>query len=195
MPTKKIVYYMRHFEALHNILPYDYSIHDPELSPLGQNQANDAIENIKNIPSIDLIVCSPLIRTLQTYLLVFNHRQNIPLIIHPDLQEVSNEPCDIGSPLNDLKIKFPSLSNELDIFEETFGDTKWLDKVNPENIYSPKQIKERTKRFLNWLMNRSEEHIFVISHNLMLQQLLQHNNNNQKIDIKNGEIKAIEYQY
>jgi broad specificity phosphatase PhoE len=184
---------MRHFEALHNIPPYNYSIHDPELSPLGQTQANAAIEIIKNIPSIDLIVCSPFTRTLQTYLLVFNNRQNLPLIIHPDLQEVCNEPCDIGSSLNDLKIKFPSLFNELNIFEETFGDSEWLDKINPENIYSPKQIKERAKRFLQWLMNRSEEHIFVISHNLMLQQLLQ-DNNNQKINLENGEIKAIEYQ-
>jgi hypothetical protein len=35
--------------------------------------------------------------------------------------------------------------------------------------------------------------IFVIYHNLMLQQLLQ-DNNNQKINLKNGESKAIEYQ-
>ncbi len=189
MPTKKIVYYMRHFEALHNISPHNYNLPDPELSPLGQTQANDTSEIIKNIPSIDLIVCSPLIRALQTYLLVFNNQQNISLIIHPDLQEVCTEPCDIGSPLNDLKLKFPSLLNELNTFKETFGDSEWLNKINPDNIYSPKQIKQRTKRFLHWLMNRSEQHIFVISHNLMLQQLI-----HDKINLKNGEIKAIEYQ-
>jgi broad specificity phosphatase PhoE len=184
---------MRHFEALHNILPYNYNIPDPELSPLGQTQANTTIDMIRNIPSIDLIVCSPLIRALQTYLLVFNNQSHLPLIIHPDLQEVCTEPCDIGSPIDDLKRKFPNLLNELNRFEETFGDNEWLDKINPDNIYSPKQIKERTKRFLHWLINRSEEHIFVISHNLMLQQLLQ-DKNNQKITLKNGEIKIIEYQ-
>jgi len=194
MSTKKIVYYMRHFEALHNIPPYNYNIPDPELSPIGQTQANAAIEIIRNIPSIDLIVCSPLIRALQTCLLVFNNRQNLPLIIHPDLQEVCTEPCDIGSPINDLKIKFPTLLNELNTFVETFGDSEWLDKINPENIYSPKQIKERAERFLHWIMNRSEENIFIISHNLMLQQLLQDTNNSQKIDFRNGEIKVIEYQ-
>jgi broad specificity phosphatase PhoE len=184
---------MRHFEALHNLLPHNYSIRDPGLSPLGQTQATDAIEIIKNIPSIDLIVCSPLTRTLQTHLLVFDNQQNIPLIIHPYLQEVCSEPCDIGSPLNDLKEKFPSLENELNTFEETFGDSEWLDKTNPENIYSPKQIKERAKHFLHWLMNRSEQHIFVISHNLMLGQILRDEKNNQPIDLKNGEIKIMEY--
>ncbi|CAF1129782.1 unnamed protein product [Adineta steineri] len=192
MTTKKIVYYMRHFEALHNIEPYNFKLPDPELSPVGQTQSNAAIEIIKKIPSIDLIVCSPLTRTLQTYLLVFNDRRTVPLIIHPDLQEVCTEPCDMGSPLNDLKTKFPNLSNEFNTFEQTFGDIEWLNKIHPDNIYSPQQIEQRSKRFLDWLMNRSEKHIFVISHNLMLQKLLQ-NDNKQKIEFKNGEIKTIEY--
>jgi broad specificity phosphatase PhoE len=180
MSTKKIVYYMRHFQALHNIPPYNYNLHDPELSSLGQTQAKSAIEIIENISSIDLIVCSPLIRTLQTYLLIFHHRKDLPLIIHPDLQEISSEPCDIGSSLVDLHKKFSNLSNELKIFEQTFGDHDWLDKINPESIYSSKQIKQRTKRFHQWLMNRSEEHIFVISHHSILNELL-----TSKIDLKN----------
>ncbi|UJR08427.1 hypothetical protein I4U23_012697 [Adineta vaga] len=192
MSTQKVVYYMRHFEALHNIPPHNFSIHDPELSSLGQNQATNAIQNIQTISSIDLVVCSPLIRTLQTYLLVFNNQRNIPLIIHPDLQEVCNEPCDIGSPLNDLKTKFPTLLNEFDVFEDTFGGNEWLEKNDLESIYSPKQIQQRTKRFLQWLMNRSEKHIFIISHNLMLQELLP-KEKNRKINLKNGEIKTIEY--
>jgi broad specificity phosphatase PhoE len=186
---------MRHFEALHNVRPYDYSIRDPELSPLGQTQADVAIESVKNISSIDLIVCSPLTRTLQTYLLVFNNRRNIPLIIHPDLQEVNIVECDMGSPMDDLKIKFPILLNELNTFGETFGDLDWLDKTTPGSIYSPEQIKERGKRFLQWIRNRPEENIFVISHNLVLQQFLQDSNNRRKITLKNGEIKKIEYNY
>lgn len=185
---------MRHCEALHNIIPYNYSLRDPELSPLGQTQANNAIKIIENISSIDLIVCSPLTRTLQTYLLVFHNQPDIPLIIHPDLQEVCTEPCDTGSPIIDLKNKFPNLSNQLTIFGETFGDSEWLDKNNPENIYSPKKITERAKRFHQWLMNRSEENIFVISHNLMLRQLLQDNNTTEKLELKNGEIKIMEYE-
>ena len=187
MSMKKTVYYMRHFEALHNVPPYDFNLRDPGLSPLGHKQAIPAIERIEKIPSIDLIVCSPLTRTLQTYLLTFDNRRSIPLIIHPDLQEKCTELCDIGSPLVDLYRKFPDLSNELKTFEETFGSSEWLDKVNPESIYSPKQIKQRIKRFHQWLMNRPEEHIFVISHNLLLKDLLQGSN------LQNGEIQMISY--
>ncbi len=43
-------------------------------------------------------------------------------------------------------------------------------------------------------MNRSEENIFIISHNLMLRQLLQDNNTTEKLEIKNGEIKIMEYE-
>ncbi|CAF0886965.1 unnamed protein product [Rotaria sordida] len=192
MTTKKTVYYMRHFEALHNIPPYNYNIPDPELSPRGRTQATAAIEMIKKISSIDLIICSPLTRALQTYLLVFNNQHRIPLIIHPDLQEVCTEPCDIGRSISQLMLKFPNLFDELSTMEKTFGNNEWLDKINPENIYSPKQIKQRTKRFLHWLNNRSEQHIFVISHNLMLKELI-HDDKHQKFNLQNGEIRTVEY--
>ncbi|CAF2958972.1 unnamed protein product [Rotaria sp. Silwood2] len=185
---------MRHFEALHNVPPYNYNIPDPELSPHGRTQAAATIETIKNsIPTIDLIVCSPLTRALQTYLLVFNTQNHTPLIIHPDLQEVCTEPCDIGRSINQLMIKFPSLFDQLKTMEQTFGNIEWLDKTNPESTYSPKQIKQRAKRFLQWLINRSEQHIFIISHNLMLKELIQ-GDNQQRFNLHNGEIRTIEYQ-
>ena len=192
MTSKKTVYIMRHFQAFHNIPPFDCSIHDPELTVHSQNQATDAIETVKKIPNIDLIACSPLIRTLQTYLLVFNNRQSSLLIIHPDLQEVCSELCDVGSSVDILRTKLPSLLNELNTFEQTFGDVQWRDKINPESIYSPQRIEERAQRFHHWLKNRSEQHIFIISHDLMLRTLF---HNEVKTTLKNGEIRAIEYQY
>ena len=193
MSAKKTVYYLRHFEALHNVPPYDYSLRDPELSPFGQSQAASTWEIIEKIPSIDLIVCSPLTRTLQTYLLLFHQRTHIPLIIHPDLQEVCSEICDVGSPLNILREKFPSLSKSLTTFEETFGANDWLEKQNPESLYSPKQVKTRAKRFHQWLINRPETTILVISHNLMLAELLSDPTRKEKLALKNGELKTMEY--
>ncbi|CAF3783422.1 unnamed protein product [Rotaria sp. Silwood1] len=184
---------MRHFEALHNIPPYNYHIPDPDLSPHGRTQAIATIENLKKIPSIDLVVCSPLTRALQTYLLVFNNQHHPPLIIHPDIQEVCTEPCDTGRSINQLMIKFPNLCDQLNKMEKTFGDSEWLDKTNPESSYSPKQIKQRAKRFLQWLNNRPEKHIFIISHNLMLKELIQ-GDSNQRFNLQNGEIRTVEYQ-
>ena len=183
MNSRKKLYFMRHFEALHNIQPYNFNIPDPDLSPHGRTQAQETIEHVKSIPQIDLIVCSPLTRTIQSYLLVFADRLDIPLIIHPYLQEKCTEPCDTGSSIQDLKQKFPNLIEQL----STFDEHEWLDKLNPESIYSPERIIERCQRFLDWIRTRSEENIFVISHNLLLKQLC-----NQKSDFKNGEIKLFD---
>lgn len=192
MSTRKLVYYMRHFEALHNLPPPNYRIPDPELTPQAQQQALTAIEVVKQIPAIDLIVCSPLIRTLQTYLLVFNNQNRCPLIIHPDLQEIFCEPSDIGSSVEELRKRFPSLINELNTFTQTFGENEWLEKTNPENIYSPERLEERKKRLLNWILNRPEKNIFIISHNVMLKAFL-YNDRDHKYDFQNGEIRQIQY--
>lgn len=194
MSSKKTVYYLRHFEALHNIPPHDYTLRDPELSPFGRTQATTTLKLIEKIPSIDLIVCSPLTRTLQTYLLLFQQRTNIPLIIHPDLQEVCSDVCDVGSPLDILREKFPNLSDALKTFEESFGPVDWLEKRKPDSLYSPKQVKIRAQRFHQWLMNRPEKNIVVISHNLMLGELLADSSKNEKLDLKNGELKMMEYE-
>lgn len=186
MSSKKTVYYIRHFEALHNIPPHDYTLRDPELSSFGRTQVKSTFELIEKIPSIDLIVCSPLTRTLQTYLLLFHHQLSIPFIIHPDLQEVCSDVCDVGSPLEILRERFPNLIDALNIFEQTFGPNDWLEKSKPNSLYSPQQVKTRAQRFHQWLMNRPEKNIIVISHNLMLGELLD-------ASFKNGEIKTIEY--
>lgn len=189
----KTIYYIRHFEALHNVRPYNYQLADPVLSPLGQSQAVETIEALKDIASIDLIVCSPLTRTLQTYLLLTDdeQRRQIPLIIHPDLQEKCSEPCDNGRPIVELKRDFPSLINPLTVFEETFGDEEWRDKVNPSSRYSPTRVEERARAMLRWLLDRPEEHLLVISHNLMLKVLFQLHG--ETVELRNGELKKIEY--
>jgi broad specificity phosphatase PhoE len=190
----KTIYYIRHFEALHNVLPYNYALVDPVLSPLGQSQAAGTIEALKDIPSIDLIVCSPLTRTLQTYLLLTNadeDRRRIPLIIHPDLQEKCSEPCDTGRPIVELKRDFPSLIEQLNVFETTFGDDDWRDKLNPASRYSPSRVDERARTMLRWLLDRPEEHLVVVSHNLMLKTIFQLHG--KAVELRNGEVKKMEY--
>ena len=189
----KTISYIRHFEALHNLPPSNYQLLDPALSPHGQSQAAGTIEALKTIPKIDLIVCSPLTRTLQTYLLLSDadDRRDIPLILHPDLQEKCSEPCDVGRPVAELKREFPSLVKELNVFEETFGDEEWRDKLTPSSRYSPSRIAERAKSILRWLLDRPEEHLLVISHNLMLKALFELHG--QSVDLRNGQMKTMEY--
>ncbi|CAF1415490.1 unnamed protein product [Rotaria sp. Silwood1] len=108
---------------------------------------------------------------------------------HPDLQEVCSERCDTGRPIVDLKRTFPLLIKEFNTFEQTFGDIQWRDKLNSESFYLPNRIEERAKAILQWLINRSERNIVVISYNLMLKAIFQLHN--QLINMKNGEIKMM----
>ena len=195
--VKKTVYYLRHFEALHNIRPYNYELVDPRLSPLGESQAAKTNELLLTFPPIDLIVCSPLSRTLQTYLLTIDHLVRsskfaaIPLIIHPDLQEVCSVPCDVGRSVQDLKRDFPSLNEPLETFRQTFGDDEWREKNQRESFYHPDRIDERARRIRQWLIDRPEERILVISHNLMIQALFRLDG--EQADMSNGEIRIKDY--
>jgi len=66
MPPTLIL--IRHAQALHNVAK-DWSIHDPPLSTLGEQQCAELQEYLKKeeiMTKVDLIVVSPMRRTLQT---------------------------------------------------------------------------------------------------------------------------------
>lgn len=59
---------IRHAQALHNVAS-DWSIHDPPLSKLGEDQCKELQESLKNseiASQVELIVVSSMRRTLQT---------------------------------------------------------------------------------------------------------------------------------
>ncbi|KAF2749985.1 hypothetical protein M011DRAFT_465634 [Sporormia fimetaria CBS 119925] len=59
---------IRHAQALHNV-DSDYNLHDPPLSKLGEEQCAELRESLKNqkiAQDVELIVVSPMRRTLQT---------------------------------------------------------------------------------------------------------------------------------
>lgn len=59
---------IRHAQALHNVAS-DYSLHDPVLSELGERQCADLAESLKKekiANEVELVVVSPMRRTLQT---------------------------------------------------------------------------------------------------------------------------------
>jgi broad specificity phosphatase PhoE len=66
MPPTLIL--IRHAQALHNVAS-DWSIHDPPLSELGEQQSSELHEALKDnklANAAELIVVSPMRRTLQT---------------------------------------------------------------------------------------------------------------------------------
>ena len=80
---KKNVYFVRHAEGLHNV-NNKWHIENPRLTEKGINQCIDNIKIFNDI-DIDIILVSPLIRTLQTASLLFPNYNNME--INEDIRE------------------------------------------------------------------------------------------------------------
>jgi broad specificity phosphatase PhoE len=165
----KTIFFIRHAEAQHNAT-FDYTIPDPRLTRNGGKQA----QRLKNaipadaLANVQLIVSSPLRRTIQTTMLAFNRLfewQHVPLILRPDLQETGVIPCDIGSPSSILCDEFPTLTQEINELP-----ANWY--MKRQDDASEHKLKERAQRFLKWLKERPEKVIFVVTHNGFLRHLL-----------------------
>ena len=99
-----IIHCVRHGQGFHNLGAGFYTLRDPGLTPLGEEQC----EILRNTSFLDqskisLITASPLCRTLHTAVLTFSpaltSSSKCPsqILALPDAQETSDEPCDIGS--------------------------------------------------------------------------------------------------
>lgn len=129
------IHLIRHAEGVHNISVDNHGIHDPLLTERGKQQARDLATKLAMLQQdgtvdIGLILASPLRRTLNTALIAFEPqlRRNQPGCIHawPDVQEVSDIPCDLGSALSVVKAAYGNESVNFGLVEEG-----WEIKVCP----------------------------------------------------------------
>ncbi|CAF0745407.1 unnamed protein product [Adineta ricciae] len=174
----QIIYYMRHFQAKHNVDGKYLQVLDPDLTEFGFQQGFHMTFN----DELDLIICSPLSRTIQTYLSLFHDvqkRQRIPFMLDADLQEIGEIPADTARSKEQLKQKFPELSSIIDRdLVEGFND-----KNNSLYKNSLENVKQRISRFHQRLWEqRKEKHILIITHAGWLTRAL-----NQR-EPSNGEI-------
>ncbi|KAL8681778.1 MAG: hypothetical protein Q9186_002093 [Xanthomendoza sp. 1 TL-2023] len=108
-----------------------------------------------------------LVRHAQTTLLSFESEisrgiQNIAL---PELQETSDLPCDTGSNLTALKEEFKDKHVQLSLVPED-----WDSKMGK---WAPQQeaIEARCREARQWLKNRDEKEIVVVTHGGLLHYL------------------------
>ncbi|KAI0352796.1 phosphoglycerate mutase-like protein [Trametes cingulata] len=163
--TEKHIYLTRHAEAEHNVAE-DYTIRDAPLTARGRQQAAALNEATKDTvqATADLLVTSPLRRTLSTTLVGFPHlrkrleAQGKPIIVLPQLQEVNDLPCDTGSDRAVLEAdpEFAGLD-----FSALTPD--WNSK---QGFYSADEdaIRARARWVRQWLRSRPEQRIVVVSH-------------------------------
>ncbi|KIW16042.1 hypothetical protein PV08_06093 [Exophiala spinifera] len=162
------VHLVRHAEGLHN-LRRDLEIADAQLTHRGHDAAEALGRQFvkDSTDSVGAIFASPLRRTIETSLETF-HRVLSPahyphnsgkgarawgvsLILNPDLQEISDYPCNTGSAPADLLAEFPELKSQIQSLPP-----KWFEK---EGDWEPtdEAVIARKSRILKLLWITSQQ--------------------------------------
>ncbi|KAL8766433.1 MAG: hypothetical protein Q9209_006809 [Squamulea sp. 1 TL-2023] len=158
---------MPRLEAVHNLTTANHGMHDPKLTPHGENQCLELQSKFPYHDSIELLVCSPLQRTIQTTLLAFDPEisRGVQCVALPEIQETSDLPCDTGSNIQILKEKFKNKPLDLSLLPEDWNNNKG--KWAPEQ----EAIERRCRDARQWLRARNEKAIVVVTHGGLLHYL------------------------
>lgn len=188
IPAQKQVLFVRHGQAAHNIknLVVDgkrgYAIPDPNLTDDGIAQAAEARSKWASfISSAQLVVTSPLKRTVRTTLELTRGSEHVCVIVNPDISERYLGECDTGSNLEEILSEFsevfPSVKewHGLKDGEGQLENGWWPSRSNYTCcniciccICCNARLLERTERFCEWLTQREETRIVVVSHGAYL---------------------------
>ncbi|KAF2468576.1 phosphoglycerate mutase-like protein [Lindgomyces ingoldianus] len=174
-PTLHLV---RHAEGCHNV-NHAVHIHDATLTHNGKLQCLQLQKSFPHHNTIDLVLSSPLRRAIQTAILSFGPtlaRPEVPYLVIPAAQEVSNLNCDVGHPRNLLEISISQLFGE-----ENLGFS--LGKINLDAVedgWNSKTgywasekaaIEKRAADLRTWLFQRPESHVLLVTHGAFLHYL------------------------
>jgi broad specificity phosphatase PhoE len=147
-------------KAYHNVKPENNQIYDPKLTPLGERQCHKLRDEFPLHKLIDLLVSSPLSRTVYTTLLSFTPgtERGLKVIALPELQEVGDFPCDTGSDLEVLKKELEDKPVDLSLVPEDWNSKKGEWKSTED------KVNRRASKTRLWLKARPEKNIVVVTH-------------------------------
>ncbi|KAL3845750.1 hypothetical protein ACJIZ3_003153 [Penstemon smallii] len=198
----KTIHLVRHAQGLHNVArEKDQSgaytspeFFDAQLTPLGWQQVDNLHKHVQSSglsKRIELVVVSPLLRTMQTAVGVFGgecyEEDEIDVLPPLMLANTGNSSCPTISSLNcppfvamelcrerlgvnwcdkrrtvsEYKPLFPAIDFSL---IDSDADDLWNDYARETN----EELAARGLEFLNWLWTRKEKEIAVITHSAFL---------------------------
>ncbi|KNG90675.1 hypothetical protein ANOM_001118 [Aspergillus nomiae NRRL 13137] len=166
MPPR--IHLVRHAEGLHNVGREYWDLTDPPLTDKGGEQCRQLRDRFAFHSEVELIVSSPLCRAISSAAIsfgpVFENQPSQNLILLPDLQEISDFPCDIGSEPEELMRKTANINIPIDF---SFVESSWNSK---NGRYGPSipAIQDRAQAVRRWLESRPEREIVVVSHGAFL---------------------------
>lgn len=164
-----VIILIRHAEALHNIAD-EWELPDPVLTEKGIEQCKALAAKLESsfnfAPNACRIIVSPLRRTLQTvqYGLQWLRDRGVPTEVRAEWQETTDKPCDIGDHPTTIKGEWPDF------------DFSTLDPVYPQKtgMYenSEDAFQKRASFAKQWLFERPEECIVVVTHSGFLKRVI-----------------------
>ena len=173
--VKKIIC-IRHGQATHNVdhkirgsIAYLDPIHkDSSLVKQGELEAKNLNSQVLNM-DFDIILVSPLTRTIQTCLLATKNVKKKRIA----LEYVREYPCTLHTPNNRKSISLLKKKYETIDFSEILDDDDplWND-INKETI---KELDLRIDDFKNWVRNRDEKTFILFSHASFISRFLGYN--------------------
>lgn len=156
-----LLHFVRHAQGFHNLKPENSSMHDPLLTDKGLEQCAQLQNNFPYHEGIELLVSSPIKRTVYTSLLSFKkdiERKHLTVLCMPELQETTSLPCDTGSEPQELAEAFANEPVNFDLVTPGWNVKKG--KWGPE----AEAISKRAHYAREWLKKRPEKEIVVVTH-------------------------------
>ncbi|KAM3513774.1 hypothetical protein MY11210_002587 [Beauveria gryllotalpidicola] len=167
------IHLVRHAQGFHNLSAENETMHDPDLTPLGEQQCRDLRSEFPHHARVAHLVASPMRRTLWTCIRAFGDLPGpaaaaYPIVALDTLQELSDLPSDTGSPVAALAGEFGSkvdLSRVRDgLWTDKLGDTPF--EPTKDKIEARAREARRALRDLAGL--QTDKHIVVVTHGAFL---------------------------
>lgn len=165
-----------------------YDLFDAQLTPLGWKQVDNLRKHVQACglsKGIDLVIVSPLLRTMQTAVGVFGGEAytdgvNVPplmvantgnsgrpaisslncppfIAVEACREHLGVHPCDKRRSIRDYRNLFPAVDFSL---IESDDDILWKPDIREKN----EEVAARGQKFLKWLWTREEKEIAIVSH-------------------------------
>ena len=167
----KEIYLIRHAQSEANIatdLDNPTFYYDAKITSFGKGQALKTQEKLRNV-EFDLMLCSPLTRTLQTFSLIFPQPITNTIIL-PFVREHLDHSSDVGRQPEILQQEFPNFNfNELEQFWWNNNIPISEKMINYEKI---SDLDARVVKFKNWINKRHEKKIALVSHGTFISRII-----------------------
>ncbi|KAF5739806.1 hypothetical protein HS088_TW12G01017 [Tripterygium wilfordii] len=199
----KTIHLVRHAQGIHNVegekdfkAYLSYDLFDAHLTPLGWQQVENLRKHVQSCglnKRIELVIASPLLRTMQTAVGVFGGQSytdgieapplmvanagnsdrptisslNCPPFMAVELcrEHLGVHPCDKRRSISEYRPLFPAIDFSQ---VESNDDVLWKPDIREAN----EELAARGMEFLKWLWTRKEKEIAVVTHSGFLYHTL-----------------------